>query len=187
MRVIGGSLRGRDLGSVAAGVRPTSDRIRESLFSSLGDVTGLRVLDLFAGTGALGLEAFSRGAIEVVFVERAKRVARDLRGRLDRLGLGDEKAIRVLPLEALRAIRRLSEAGACFDLVFLDPPYESDARETTLAALFASSVLSSDATVVVEGPKRHPVPPLPGVKRLAERHYGETVLTWLARASSALE
>jgi 16S rRNA (guanine(966)-N(2))-methyltransferase RsmD len=187
MRIIAGSLRGRDLGAVPDGVRPTSDRIRESLFSSLGDVGGLQVLDLFAGTGALGLEAFSRGAASVTFVERSKRVGRELTKKLSRFHLEDEKAIRVLAMEATRAIRRLEADQSTFDLVFVDPPYAGDARETTLAALFGSSVLSPEATVVVEGPKRHPLPPLPGVRLLQERRYGDTLLTWLAAAGSIRE
>jgi 16S rRNA (guanine966-N2)-methyltransferase len=187
MRIIGGSLRGRDLGAVARGVRPTSDRIRESLFSSLGDLAGRTVLDLFAGTGALGLEALSRGARHVVFVEQARRVVRDLQRRLAQLDLADDERIRVLPLDALRALRRLSGEGMVFDLVFVDPPYAGEIRETVVEALFASSIVSADATVVVEGPKRHPVPPLPGVRRLEERYYGDTLLTWLARADRALE
>lgn len=183
MRIISGTLRGRDLGRVPDGVRPTTDRVRESLFSALGSVEGCVVLDLFAGTGALGLEAYSRGAESVVFVERSKRVARSLRTRLDKLGLSASDALRVVESAALRALGRLAEEGApAFDLVFVDPPYavggESE-RETILAALFASQRLAPHATVVVEGPTRHPLSPLPGVRVVDERRYGDTLLTWL--------
>lgn len=194
MRIISGTLRGRDLGAVPDGVRPTSDRVRESLFASLGDVAGCAVLDLFAGTGALGLEAYSRGASRVVFVERSRRVMRSLRERIARLGLAEdanarenERAIELVEAPARRALRRLA-GGRAFDLVLLDPPYE-EARgagelEATLEALFASELLTPAARVVVEGPRRHPVPPLPGIRATDERRYGDTLLTWLERSGA---
>lgn len=183
MRIISGRLRGRDLGRVPDGVRPTTDRVRESLFSSLGSVDGCHVLDLFAGTGALGLEAYSRGAKAVVFVERSKRVARALQKSIEALGLEGDSSIRLVQTDARRSLARLSRAGVPrFDIVFVDPPYveggESE-REPALEALFASSLIAMDATVVVEGPTRHPLPPLPGVRVVDERRYGDTMLTWL--------
>lgn len=182
--MISGSLRGRDLGPVPDGVRPTSDRVRESLFSILGSVEGLNVLDLFAGTGALGLEALSRGASGAVFVDRSRRVAQAFRQRLRSLGLVDDDRVRLLVLDAEKAIRRLgAESAGSFDLVFVDPPYEEGDRAGTLTALFSSPILSEDAVVVVEGPGRHPVSPVAGARILEERRYGDTTLTWLARAS----
>lgn len=184
MRIISGRFGGRDLGAVPEGVRPTSDRVRESLFSVLGSVEGLSVLDLFAGTGALGLEAVSRGASEVLFVERSRRVARELSQRLERLGLDASDGVRLMPIDAKKAIARLAKEGLeQFDLVFLDPPYEKGDREGTLEALFAAGILREHARVVVEGPKRHPLPPLSGVRVLDERDYGDTKLTWLERSS----
>ena len=88
--------------------------------------------------------------------------------------------------DAIRALRRLSsEQGPAFDLVFLDPPYADGDRETMLTALFASRILGPEARVVVEGPKRHPLPPLPGMRVVNERRYGDTLLTWL-EASTAV-
>jgi len=185
MRIISGRFGGRDLGSVPEGVRPTSDRVRESLFSTLGSVEGVRVLDLFAGTGALGLESISRGAQRVVFVERSRRIARELQARLDLLGLGDSDQVRLMTLDASKAIRRLEKEGdERFDLVFLDPPYEKGDRVATLTALFSTDILDAEARVVVEGPKRHPLPPLPGVRVLETRDYGDTKLTWLEASGS---
>jgi 16S rRNA (guanine966-N2)-methyltransferase len=184
MRIIAGSLGGRELGRVPEGVRPTTDRVRESLFAALGSVEGCRVLDLFAGSGALGLEAFSRGAKRVVFVDRSRRVVQALRRLLERFDLAGHPDIRVLCLAAGRAIRRLAAAGERFDLVFVDPPYATEDREAVLEALFASGILEPEATVVVEGPKRHPLPPLPGFRVVDERRYGDTLLSWLAPASS---
>lgn len=180
MRIIGGSLRGRDLGPVPVGVRPTGDRVRESIFASLGDVTGQRALDLFAGTGAMGLEAYSRGAGSVVFVERSRPVLHSLRHRIERLGLTEEDRIRVIGGEAGRALRRLEQEAACFDLVFVDPPYAETKREPLLETLFGSRLLSPGAVVVVEGPKRHALSAVPGARDVDQRRYGETLVTWLA-------
>lgn len=181
MRIIAGRLRGRDLGTVADGVRPTADRVRESLFSVLGSVDELRVLDLCAGTGALGLEAYSRGASAVVWVEKARRVARALERRLADLGLAQDPALRVVVAEARQAIARLErEAEAArFDLVFYDPPYAATDRVEVLEALFATNLLAPGATVVVEGARRHPLPAVAGARVVDERRYGDTVLTWL--------
>lgn len=183
MRIISGTLRGRDLGAVPKGVRPTTDRVRESLFSALGSVDGLRVLDLFAGTGALGLEAYSRGAERVVYVERSRGVARDLKKRLAKLSLDQDPRFQIHVVDAAKAIVRLATQGeGSFDLVFLDPPYADSDREMFLETLFASGILSEDARVVVEGPTRHPVRPLPGMRIVDERRYGDTLLTWLVSA-----
>ncbi|MFK7897522.1 MAG: 16S rRNA (guanine(966)-N(2))-methyltransferase RsmD [Myxococcota bacterium] len=183
MRIISGSLRGRDLGAVPKGVRPTSDRVRESLFSALGSVEGAHVLDLFAGTGALGLEAYSRGAARVVYVERSRSVARALTQRLERLSLAEEPSIQMHVVDAMKGIARLAAMdGEAFDLAFLDPPYADEDREALVETLFESGVLSPDARVVVEGPTRHPLRPLPGVRIVDERKYGDTQLTWLVSA-----
>ncbi len=183
MRIIAGRLRGRTLGPVPKGVRPTADRVRESLFSVLGSVEGLRVLDLCAGTGALGIEAFSRGAEVVVWVERSRSVARALAASLAELGieLGDEHVLVVCDARAI--LQRWQGGGqGVFDLVFFDPPYASEEREAILTALFGSPVVGEDSTVVVEGSRRHPVPAIAGARVVDERRYGDTVLTWLARA-----
>ncbi len=183
MRIIAGRLRGRTLGAVPKGVRPTTDRVRESLFSVLGSVEGMRVLDLCAGTGALGIEAFSRGAAAVVWIERSKPVARALAAGLADLGivLGQEHGLIVA--DAQSVLERWQAGGqGVFDLVFFDPPYASEQRDAILAALFASSVVGPETMVVVEGARRHPLPAIGGARVVDERRYGDTVLTWLARA-----
>lgn len=183
MRIIAGRLRGRALGVVPDGVRPTADRVRESLFSALGSVEGLRVLDLCAGTGALGLEAYSRGASVIVWVERSRAVARALTARLADLGLETGDGLRVVASDAQRVIRSLQESGEPpFDLVFFDPPYACEDRDAILTALFVSPVVGPESTVVVEGSRRHPLPAVAGTRVVDERRYGDTVLTWLARA-----
>jgi 16S rRNA G966 N2-methylase RsmD len=127
-----------------------------------------------------------------VFVERAKRTARALKKRLEKLDLAEMPELRVIEADARRAIKQISESGGQkFDLVFLDPPYaEGESRterEPTLEALFASGILSTSAIVVVEGPTRHPLPPLPGVRVVNQRRYGDTMLTWLEATVAAAE
>lgn len=178
MRIIAGTLRGRRLGRPPAGVRPTADRVRESLFGRLGDLHGARVLDLFAGTGALGIEAISRGAEAAVFVERSPRAVAALERTLEQFGIAERGSI--MRGEARGALRRLTASGACFDLVFVDPPYDAfDAIGPLLELLVADGLLAAGGTVVVESAKRHAVPPIPGLELEAIRSYGDTSLTWL--------
>lgn len=177
-RLVGGAASGRRL-AVPAGraTRPTTERVRAALFSSLGgDLTGARVLDLFAGSGALGLEALSRGAVSALLVERQPAALRTLRANVAALGLpgatvwaGDVTAL-------------LAGEGQPMDVVFLDPPYEL-ACEPVLAALVARGWLQSTADVVVERSRR--APPLqwpPGLQGRSVRRYGETSL-WYGQPS----
>jgi 16S rRNA (guanine966-N2)-methyltransferase len=135
VRIIAGTARGVRLGPVPRGARPVSDRAREGLFSSLGEaVRGARVLDLFAGSGALGLEALSRGAVSATFVDRDRGASAAIRDNLGRTGLGPAE---VVTTEALRYLTRGRPRGAPFDLVLLDPPYElgPPGLDAVLAAL----------------------------------------------------
>lgn len=188
MRVIGGRLKGRDLGSVPNGVRPTTDRVRESLFSILGSVEGCRVLDLYAGSGALGIEAYSRGAESVVFVEGSRKTAFALSKRLERLGMGEDKVLRVVAQKAEKALQRLGRAAETapdkFDLVLMDPPYADDNRTQVLIELFSGPLLEDEAIVVVESPTRSTLPPISGARVRDSRRYGETTLTWFERKHS---
>lgn len=146
LRIIGGAWRGRRLRFPREpGLRPTPDRLRETLFNWLGDwIRGRRVLDLFAGSGALGLEALSRGAAEAVFVERSERVVAALRANAGRLGA---RAARV---EAADAIEFLGRPGECFGLVLLDPPWASGLAPRALARLEADMLLSAGHRVYLE-------------------------------------
>jgi len=126
--VIAGTAKGIRLGPVPPGTRPVSDRAREGLFSSLGDgVRGARVLDLFAGTGALGIECLSRGAEHAVFVDRARAACDAIRRNLAFTGLADQA--KVHRLEVLRFLRKGIAEGGGFDVVLLDPPYELEGPE----------------------------------------------------------
>jgi len=175
MRVTGGRLAGRRLRAPrGSAVRPTSDRVREALFARLGDLDGAAVLDLFAGTGALGIEALSRGAAEVTFVERAGPALACLEANLAELGLTSEG--RVLGAGVTAALRRLGREAVRFDLVLLDPPYASGEAEAVLAALVAEDLLRPEATVVLEADRHHPVGAVPGLALLDERRYGDTLI-----------
>lgn len=178
LRVIAGRLRGRRLARVADGVRPTSDRVRESVFARLGQPPGVHVLDLFAGTGSLGIEALSRGAESLVSVDRSKKVVAALRQTLEELEIAHQA--RVLSMEARGAIRRLSKSGERFDLVFVDPPYDDvEATARVLGVLAGSGLLAPDAVVVVECATRNSIPSIPGLVARDERVYGDTLVRWL--------
>jgi 16S rRNA (guanine(966)-N(2))-methyltransferase RsmD len=172
VRVIAGELGGRRLQAPRGrATRPTSDRVREALFAMLGELGGERVLDLFAGSGALGIEALSRGAGEAVFVERDRAALRALAANLDALGLAPPRAqlLRADALAALEGARRRKET---YDLIFIDPPY-SQARDwgpelTTALA----PVLGPAARVVVESDRRAPLQL--GLELERERRYGDT-------------
>lgn len=180
VRVTGGVLGGRRLRAPREGARPTADRVREALFARL-DVEGARVLDLFAGSGALGIEALSRGAEHAVFVERAPRSLAALRANLAELALGARAEI--VAGDVLRALRRLEATGQRFDLVLLDPPYASDEAAGALEALARSELLPEGAIVVVESSRHRPPPVVAGLEPIDERRYGDTLVCRL-RASA---
>jgi 16S rRNA (guanine966-N2)-methyltransferase len=162
-------------------VRPTSDRVREAIFDRLGDLAGAAVLDLYAGTGALGIEAASRGAESVVFVERIPRCVAALRRNLAALGL--RRGVRVVSGDVPGVVRSLGRRRERFDLVLLDPPYASDEALRALEALIAADVLAAGATLVLERGRRHPVPVPEGLAQIDERRYGDTVVTRLGRVA----
>lgn len=177
VRIVGGRLARRRL-EVPAGdrVRPTPDRVRESLFSALGDrLAGRSVLDLFAGSGCLGIESLSRGAARGTFVERDPRVAAVLRRNIAAVAL--ESEAEVILGDALRTLGALARRGACFDLVWLDPPYGTGLLEEALAVLGAGELLAEGALVLAEHPTKTP-PPLPaGLVEREKRAYGDTTVT----------
>ncbi len=183
MRVTGGRLGGRRLRSAPAGTRPSADRVRVALFTRLGDLDGASVLDLYAGTGTLGIEAISRGARDVVFIERAPRSLAVLRANVAALEL--ETCARIVSGDAARGVERLGREGARFDLVLLDPPYAAGEVGRALEALVAARVLAPQAVVVVESGRRHPVPGVAGLAPLDERRYGDSVITQLVAARPA--
>ncbi|HLJ83008.1 MAG TPA: 16S rRNA (guanine(966)-N(2))-methyltransferase RsmD [Candidatus Eremiobacteraceae bacterium] len=154
--------------------RPTSAKVREALFAVLGKrVQGARVLDLFAGSGALGLEAISRGAASVVFVESDAAAAMTVRRNAVAV-IGDKERFRIMPITALRALRRLRGA---FDIVLIDPPYDRGAREE-LVTLMQRSLVTPDGMVVVEHRSSEEVAFPASLRVLRSTKYGDTALTF---------
>jgi 16S rRNA (guanine966-N2)-methyltransferase len=176
MRVIAGEFGGRRLEAPRGlRTRPTSDRVREALFMSLGGLDGLRVVDLFAGSGALGIEALSRGAAFADFVEAAREPRAVLERNLATLGLGERA--RVWPLRLPGAIAKLAGPLAAADLVLADPPYGGEAARGVLAALAVPGVLRAGTRVVLERHQKDDVPSRAGELALVrERRYGETTV-----------
>jgi 16S rRNA (guanine966-N2)-methyltransferase len=168
VRIVAGELRGRRLVAPrGSSTRPTADRVREALFSMLGDVSGARVLDLFAGSGALGIEALSRGAEEAVFVDSSREAVESIRRNLAELKVEGLVARR----DALVWLVAAAD-NAPFDLIFADPPYDSAVRTGPLLAERLPPILTEDAVIVTESDKRAPLDlPFPLVR---ERTYGDT-------------
>lgn len=180
MRIIAGQFRGMTLASVGKGdagahLRPTSDRVRESLFNVLtnyGVIDGARVLDLFAGTGALGLEALSRGAAHVTFVDDGVKA-----GQLIRQNIAITRSADKTRLIRRDARKLPGNKDAPFDLVFLDPPYDKGLGQVALAAIVAGGWLADDALIVWEERSPQTVPE--GFTHIDQRRHGDTYVTIL--------
>ncbi|MDE3132450.1 MAG: 16S rRNA (guanine(966)-N(2))-methyltransferase RsmD [Acidobacteriota bacterium] len=171
MRVVAGRLGGRALRAPkGVATRPTSDRVREALFSILTSVEGAHVLDLFAGSGALGIEALSRGAAAATFVDSAPAAVAAVRHNLERLGLAAE----VLRMPALRALACTPVLGRQYDLVFLDPPYRLASTLGPQLSTALPPVLAAGARVVAESDRRAPL--ALDLELLRERQYGDTLI-----------
>jgi len=180
-RIIAGKARGLRLDVPGSGTRPTSDRVRESLFGALESsdaIVGSRVLDLYAGSGALGLEALSRGARSVDLVERSRPAAAIVRRNIGTVvrSMTDATA-RVHESAVLAFLRR---ATGPYDLVFTDPPYDVDDEAMTADLIALAPLLSDDAVVVIERARRSTPPDVgaAGLEVFREKTYGDTVLWW---------
>jgi 16S rRNA (guanine(966)-N(2))-methyltransferase RsmD len=180
MRVIAGRLKGRNLKAPTwDGLRPTSDRLRETLFNVLAPrVAGARVLDVYAGTGALGIEAWSRGAAHVTFVDADRRAQRLIADNLARCGISDGYAIiRASADRAIETLRR-SPSSVPFDIILLDPPYDRPAAE---AIAGVETLLASGGVVVFEHARRVPAPQTLGALTLTrELISGDSALAFYA-------
>lgn len=181
MRVIGGAAKGRRLQTpTGRATRPFTDRLRESLFSALGDrVTGARVLDLYAGTGSIGLEALSRGAESAIFIESNRAALQCLRRNVEAVGLGG----RIIAGAVERHIDHRSEL---FDLVFIDPPYPMSDEDVGRVIEAVADLLTEDGIVVVH--RRRGARLLTGSAMLSEtwhRRYGDAEVWWLQKEQAA--
>lgn len=187
MRVIGGRYRGRRLGAPAGlEVRPTSDRLRETLFNILAPrISGSRFLDLCAGTGAVGIEALSRGAHRVVFIDRSRRAASAIEANLKSIGV--EEGASVLAREAEAALKRLAQGSERFDVIFFDPPYASELYPRVMGMLGEGRLLSDDAVVVVEHrAKSKPEPRYGRLSLYRELKQGESALAFFSNDGPGL-
>ena len=171
-RIIAGEFKGRVLRSPKGNqIRPTLDRVKESLFSILGhDLSGKYVIDLYAGTGSLGLEALSRGAAHAVFVEKEHGPLDAIKANVEALGLRER--VTVIPLAVLRVIPSLPAA----DLIFCDPPYALADLDEVIAALFLSGKVKPAGTLVLETRAKRAVQTPPNATLFDERVYGDTKL-----------
>lgn len=180
MRIIGGKLKGKKLAPIrGTKIRPTADRLREAIFNILGDrVKGAFVLDLFAGTGACGIEALSRGAQFAVFVDNSKESIITVKNNVRSCGL--EQCSETIRWDILKNLNCIEAHDRSFDLVFLDPPYNKNCIKPTLLKLHHKDALVPGGCIVIEHSYREEVPPDIGEFRATDtRRYGQALVTFL--------
>ena len=189
MRIISGTSKGKRLATPKGhALRPTSDRVKESIFNILGEVVeGKVVLDLFAGTGNLGIEALSRGAKRVLFVERRREATRLIKNNLFQCGM--VMVSEIIPKDVIRAIGILHQRGETFDLILMDPPYEKGLIKKTLWKLQSHRIYHDDSLLVIEHDRREPLPTdLDGWNLIRQRKIGDTLISFLTpRSMSPVE
>ena len=182
MHIIAGRHRGRTLKTPKGfDTRPVLGKVREALFNALGDLNGIRVLDLFAGTGAVGIEALSRGAVSLTAVEAGAAQCRIIGDNLAMLG----ESADIVRTDVFRALKRLCESGRMYDLVFADPPYETGLSQRTVLAVLASDMVARPGLLAVTVRRREVLPGDPdwtgdalpdGCAIVFDRRYGDTRL-----------
>jgi 16S rRNA (guanine966-N2)-methyltransferase len=180
MRIISGTSKGRRLVTPKSqALRPTSDRVKESIYNILGEeVEGKVLLDLYAGTGNLGIEALSRGAKKVIFVEKSRQALRLIQRNLSQCGM--EERSEILPKDANRAIGILKQRGELFDLLLMDPPYGKGLVQRTLLKLNAQRIYHEDSILVIEHDRREPLPDIiHGWNSIRQRRIGDTLISFL--------
>ncbi len=180
MRIVAGTARGRALAgpkSTSKHIRPTADRVRETLFNVLGQwLEGESVLDLYAGTGALGLESVSRGAARAVLVDQDREALSLCRKNVEALGFSGQ--VEILGQPVGRAMEALGRRGERFGLVFADPPYAARVVEEVLEGVARHGLLASGGTVVVEHDRREAAPQShAGFSQVDQRRFGDTLVT----------
>jgi len=156
-------------------IRPALDKVKQAIFNILGNIEGCRVLDLFAGTGSIGIEALSRGAVHAVFVDGDPEAIRLIRKNLQQTGFDDPA--RVLRLQIPSELKRIRHST--FDLIFIDPPYDRNLVNPTIRAVAREKILAPRGTVVVEHSPREPIADDAGLTLVDQRKYGQTVISFL--------
>ena len=182
MRVIAGKAKGHKLFAPAGNrVRPALDKVKGAIFNILYSVEGACVLDLFAGTGAVGIEALSRGAASAVFVEEWDKATTAIERNLEHCKLADRA--RIVRSTVARAIKVLGREQHTFDLVFVDPPYLKDLVNPTLELLATSTLLADAALIIVEHHPKEPIGGIAGLSLTDSRKYGQTLISFLQPTS----
>jgi 16S rRNA (guanine966-N2)-methyltransferase len=182
MRVITGRAKGRRLlAPKSKRIRPALDQVKEAVFNILFDVRDTSVLDLFAGTGSMGIEALSRGASHATFVDDFISAIVLIKKNLERCGFKDHAAVIKSPVRA--AIRRLSKLGKKFDIVFVDPPYLKNLVRPSLEALSQSPIVGPGSIIIVEHHPKEEVGEMEGLEITDSRRYGQTSITFLKPAA----
>lgn len=177
MRVISGREKGRRLaGPKSDKIRPALDKIKQAIFNILGNVEGLTVLDLFAGTGSIGIEALSRGATFALFVDFGTQALQLIRKNLNLCGFQEQGEI--VRLKIPRDLSRLSRRFDPFDLIFVDPPYDKGLVDPTLEAIAREKILAPHGTVVVEHSPRELIGGKSGLALVDQRKYGQTLISF---------
>lgn len=181
MRVIAGKAKGRILsGPKGDRIRPVLDKVKGAIFNILGDVSGDSVLDLFAGTGAIGIEALSRGAERAVFVDFLDEAARIIFKNLERCQFLDRSSLLRLKIPAqLNRLARGARRSSPYNLIFVDPPYDKGLVNPTLRAIDREKILAPDGTVIVEHSSREPIADDTGLRIVDQRKYGQTLVSFL--------
>jgi 16S rRNA (guanine966-N2)-methyltransferase len=180
MRIISGKHKGRKI-MAPAGIRPTQDKVRKALFDILADIEGCSFLELFAGSGAVGFEALSRGAVDLTLVECNRECVRAINKNIESLA---SKACNLCPKESEEAIKMLFKGKKIFDIIFLDPPYYMGIAKKTLQMLEAYDILAPNGFVVVQHFKKDELPKESGkLVLIKESRYGDTVLSFYRKSS----
>lgn len=175
MRITTGKYKGRKV-AAPKGIRPTQDKTRKALFDILQGMQGVSFLELYAGSGAVGLEAASRGAREVALVEYNRDCLKVISNNIDFM---EERACRVYPLQADKAIKMFYQQGKEFDIIFLDPPYHKDLGKKTLQTLSNCDILAENGFIIVQHFKKDSLPDALGDLTLfRQSHYGDTLLSF---------
>ncbi|RUM87951.1 MAG: 16S rRNA (guanine(966)-N(2))-methyltransferase RsmD [Thermovibrio sp.] len=184
MKVVGGKYRGRPIKSMPKRedtklLRPTTERVKESVFSILNNyLEGTKFLDLFAGTGSIGIEALSRGAERVVFVESDRRFCKLIRENLQKLGIPKEK-YEIICDDYTKALKKLSRRGEVFDFIYADPPYEKGYYTRVVNMVKNLGLLDRDGLLILEEPKKNPFIPEDEEWLVEKRNYGTTTVSFI--------
>lgn len=181
MKIVTGNLKGRKI-EMPRGIRPTQDKVRKAIFDILGDLEGCSFLELYAGSGAVGFEAVSRGAIELVLVEVDPQCQAAIKKNIRHLEL---LACNLYPVEAISAVKRMHKEGRRFDVIFLDPPYYRELTKKTLHAIGEYDILAAEGIVIAQHFKKENLPDNLGVLSLfRQKKYGDTLLSFYRHAEA---